>query len=115
VDDEKDLRALLELKITRLGYAVITAETLADARNILRTVPVRMVLADLFLSQESGLELLHEVKRGHPNLPFVFLTGANEDDLSPAILNVLTKYANDFLRKPLSSQQLRETLEKYCG
>ncbi len=115
VDDEKDLRALLELKITRLGYPVITAENLTEARNILRTTPVRMVLADLFLSQESGLELLHEVKRGHPNLPFVFLTGANEDDLSPAIHTVLTKYANEFLRKPLSSQQLKETLTKYCG
>ena len=112
LDDEKDLRTILSLKINKMGYGVSVAGTIAEANAILDSKEIHLIISDLFLTQESGLDLLKSLSINAPEIPFIFITGANEDDISKPILDILAKYAKGFLTKPIQTQLLKETLEK---
>lgn len=113
LDDEKDLRTILSLKINKMGYGVSIASSILEAKQILDKKDIKLIISDIFLQQESGLELLKEIKSIKPNLPFIFITGASEDDLPSPISEILVKYSSAFLTKPISTQLLKETLEKF--
>jgi CheY-like chemotaxis protein len=112
LDDDKDLRTILSLKINKMGYGVSVAGTIAEANAILDKKEISLIISDLFLTQESGLDLLKSLSINAPEIPFIFITGANEDDISKPILDILAKYAKGFLTKPIQTQLLQETLEK---
>ncbi len=112
LDDEKDLRTILSLKINKMGYGVCVAENIAEANAILDSKEISLIISDLFLTQESGLDLLKNLSINAPEMPFIFITGANEDDISKPILDILAKYAKGFLTKPIQTQLLKETLDK---
>lgn len=115
VDDEKDLRTILSLKINRMGYVVHTASSIPEAVQILNEKDISLVISDLFLQGESGLELLKSLSVARPNVPFVFISGADEDDVPESIFAVLTTYARAFLTKPVATPLLKETIEKIIG
>lgn len=112
LDDEKDLRTILSLKINKMGYSVCVAENIAEANKILDSKEIDLIISDLFLGQESGLDLLKTLSINAPKIPFIFITGASEDDISKPILDILAKYSKAFLTKPIATQLLKETLEK---
>ena len=107
VDDEKDLVTLLVKELAPLGFAIYTANTAAEADEILRSKKVTMVLCDINMPQVTGLEWLSQVRaRGH-STPFVFLTGfENSQNLRQA----LVLGAAEFLEKPYSLKELTNTV-----
>ncbi|APJ04535.1 response regulator [Silvanigrella aquatica] len=111
LDDEKDLRTILSLKISKMGYGVSVASTIAEATQMLESKKIDLIISDLFLTQESGLDLLKKMSATSPEIPFIFITGANEDDISKPILDILAKYSKGFLTKPIPTQLLKETIE----
>ncbi len=115
VDDDTDLTSLLVSKLSKMGYHAVSAENVTEAKTCLKERNIQLILSDLFLSQESGLELLREVKNSGQEISFVFMSGANEDDVPAAIFNVLQKYSNEFLQKPISTLTLRDIVFKYLG
>lgn len=115
VDDEKDLRTILSMKINRMGYAVHTASNLQEAIQILNEKDITLVISDLFLQGESGLDLLKSLSEARPNVPFIFISGADEDDVPASIFDILSKYAKAFLTKPVTNNVLKETIEKIIG
>lgn len=114
IDDEKDLRTILSLKINKMGYNICVAENIAEAINQLENKKIDLIISDLFIGQESGLDLLKTLNLTDSKIPFIFITGASEDDISRPILDILAKYSKAFLTKPISTQLLKETLEKFA-
>ncbi|KAB8027965.1 response regulator [Fluviispira multicolorata] len=112
VDDEKDLRAILSIKISKLGYGVCAASSIQEARDISKQKEIKLILSDLFLNNESGIELMKEFKLNFPTVPFIFITGADEDDIPNSIMEIMMKYTSGFLPKPISNQTLKEILDK---
>ena len=115
VDDEKDLRTIVSMKINRMGYSVFIASNLQEAHQILKEKEISLVISDLFLEKESGLDLLKSLSASGTSIPFVFITGADEDDVPASIFKMLTKYARAFLTKPVSTALLKETIQKIIG
>lgn len=112
LDDEKDLRTLLSLKINKMGYDVSVAGNISEANLILDSKEINLIISDLFLTQENGIDLLKNLSINASEIPFIFITGADEDDISRPTLDILAKYAKGFLTKPIETQLLKETLEK---
>jgi CheY-like chemotaxis protein len=112
IDDEKDLRTILSLKITKIGYGAVVASSILEAKNMMKEKDIKLIISDLFLGNESGLELFKELKSINSQIPFVFITGQNEDDIPFSIHELLIKYADAFLTKPISTSILKETLTK---
>ena len=103
VDDEADLRELLALTLVRLGLDVDTAESLAQARDLLSRNRYALALTDMRLPDGVGLDLVREVAtRNGPPIAVITAYGSTENAIA-----ALKAGAFDYLPKPVDLEQLR--------
>jgi signal transduction histidine kinase len=107
VDDESVIRELCEKALK--GYTVVKAGSCCDALRIYRQEKIDLVLTDVMMPGESGLDLLRQVKEFDPNATVIIMTGFTEKDI---ILSALKDGADDFISKPLNLLQMRTAIEK---
>jgi two-component system, OmpR family, phosphate regulon response regulator OmpR len=104
VDDDARLRALISRYLMGEGFRVTTAETAGDARAKLRAINPDMLVLDIMMPGESGLELTESLRReqGH-DVPVLLLTarGAPEDRIAG-----FEAGADDYLGKPFEPREL---------
>ena len=105
VDDEPDIRELLDLTLTRMGLQVTTAEDLRTARRALAEHSFSFCLTDMRLPDGSGLDLVREIARDHQQLPAAVITahGSVEDAVTALKIG-----AFDFVSKPVDLSILRK-------
>ncbi|MBV7537339.1 sigma-54 dependent transcriptional regulator [Duganella sp. sic0402] len=104
VDDEADLRELLELTLVKMGLDVDSAATLAEARALLAGVEYQLVLTDMRLPDGLGLELVREVTAACRNTPVAVVTAFGSADNAVVALKA---GAFDYISKPVGLDQLR--------
>ena len=75
VDDELQIRELLAVYLGREGYRVSTAATSEETMRLLSESQVDLVVLDIRLEEEDGMDLLSKIKTQHPRLRVVMLTG----------------------------------------
>ncbi len=104
VDDDARLRALLSRYLAGEGFRVTTAESAGDARAKLRAINPDMLVLDVMMPGESGLELTEALRReqGH-EVPVLLLTarGTPEDRIAG-----FEAGADDYLGKPFEPREL---------
>jgi two-component system response regulator PilR (NtrC family) len=105
IDDEPDIRELLDLTLTRMGLDVTTVEDLAEARRELQNGEFSFCLTDMRLPDGNGLDLVEEISENIPNLPTAVITahGKIED-----AVHALKMGAFDFVSKPVDLAVLRK-------
>ena len=69
VDDEPDIRELLEITLSRMGVGSFCAESLAQAHQALEIQKFDLCLADMRLPDGDGLDLVKHINTHHPALP----------------------------------------------
>lgn len=104
VDDEADIRELLELTLLRMGLGVESAGTVAQARELLGTRRVDLCLTDMRLPDGDGLELVRHIGSECVDVPVAVITAYGSAENAVAALKA---GAFDYLTKPLSVEQLR--------
>jgi DNA-binding response OmpR family regulator len=104
VDDDAAIRFLCRVNLELDGWAVHEAEAIERARETLATTPVDIVLLDVHVGLDSGLEFIAEIRERHPRLPVVLLTGSVG---SPSLDGV---DADAVISKPFTLDQLTGTL-----
>ncbi|MFA7270343.1 MAG: sigma-54 dependent transcriptional regulator [Sterolibacterium sp.] len=104
VDDEPDIRELLDLTLARMGLAVDCVGSVAEARRLLSDRRYRLCLTDMRLPDGEGLELVRHIVEHCRELPVAVITayGSMENAVS-----ALKAGAFDYLAKPVSLEQLR--------
>jgi two-component system response regulator PilR (NtrC family) len=104
VDDEADIRELLDMTLARMGLAADCAATVAEARQFLAANTYSLCLTDMRLPDGEGLSLVRLVAERHPELPIAVITahGSMENAVQALKLG-----AFDYLSKPVSLDQLR--------
>ena len=105
IDDEPDIRELLDLTLSRMGLDVTTAEDLTEARQALQDQSFSFCLTDMRLPDGNGLDLVEEISNQFPNLPTAVFTahGRIED-----AVHALKIGAFDFVSKPVDLAVLRK-------
>ncbi|MET0265902.1 MAG: sigma-54 dependent transcriptional regulator [Duganella sp.] len=104
VDDEADLRELLELTLLKMGLEVDSVATLASARAQLAAGDYQLVLTDMRLPDGMGLELVREVTAACKNTPIAVVTAFGSADNAVVALKA---GAFDYIAKPVALDQLR--------
>ena len=74
VDDEPNIRLLYKELLNDEGYKVLEAETGKASFDILRREPIDLVVLDIKLRSESGLDVLQNLTKEFPNLPVILCT-----------------------------------------
>ncbi|RME98944.1 MAG: response regulator [Chloroflexi bacterium] len=110
VDDNplmlKTLRDILQIS----GYRVEIAVNGREALEKIKADSFGCVLSDVRMPDVSGIELLHAVKKSHPNLPLVLMTAHSEDDL---VQQARAAGVTAVLEKPLNMQSLLSLFEQF--
>lgn len=107
-DDPHFLDALVET-VAMLGYEAKGANDCESALQALKDGQYSMVLADVSMPEMNGFDLLKVLKRLHPDLPVVIMTGHN---LSEPATAMIKQSADAYLTKPFHQDQVKAVLNK---
>ncbi|MWV16413.1 response regulator [Pseudomonas sp. L-22-4S-12] len=105
VDDEPDIRELLEITLGRMKLDTRSARNVKEAREWLAREPFDLCLTDMRLPDGTGLELVQHIQQRHPQVPVAMITAYGSLDTA---INALKAGAFDFLTKPVDLGRLRE-------
>src|SRR5690554_2425524 len=105
VDDESDIRDLLEITLTRMGIEAYTAPDLASARSLLARHQPNLCLTDMNLPDGNGIELVQWIQEHSPCTPVAVITAYGSMDTA---IESLKAGAFDFVSKPVELPRLRE-------
>jgi putative two-component system response regulator len=105
VDDEPHITRLLSRMLAHDGYEVLTAETIAAAREVIEAHAPDIVILDVMLPDSDGITLCQRIKQNATTrlTPVVLMTGLNDAEVR---LRGLEAGADDFLDKPIDTRVL---------
>jgi DNA-binding response OmpR family regulator len=106
VEDDPAIRYLCRVNLELDGWTVHEAAALERAREILEADRVDIVLLDVHIGADRGLDLIVEVRERSPGLPIVILTGSVG---SPGLVGV---DADAVISKPFTLDELTGTLRR---
>jgi two-component system response regulator PilR (NtrC family) len=104
VDDEPDIRELLEITLGRMKLDTRSARNVKEAREWLAKEPFDLCLTDMRLPDGTGLDLVQHILQRHPQVPVAMITAYGSLDTA---INALKAGAFDFLTKPVDLARLR--------
>ena len=97
VDDDEHWRLVVQTSLTEAGYHVVTVSDTGDAILRLSQTGPDLIILDLDLGGESGLELMNYAKQHLPAVPVLLYTGMERDN--PFVQRMLQQGADQYLRK----------------
>jgi len=104
VDDEPDIRELLELTLVRMGLDVASVGTIAEAKERLRQDRYQLCLTDMRLADGEGLDLVRHIAGHAAEVPVAVITAYGSAENAVAALKA---GAFDYVSKPVGLEQLR--------
>ena len=109
VDDEPDIRELLEITLLRMGLETRSAEDYSNATRILHDEAFDLCLTDMKLPDGDGIALVEHIQQKYPNTPTAVITAHGSIDLA---IKAMKCGAFDFVSKPVSLETLRNLVDK---
>jgi signal transduction histidine kinase len=109
VDDESDIREVLCLPLSDLGYEVCEAESGSQALKVFRAVRPSIVLTDIKMPGMDGIELLQKIKHENPETEVIMITGHGDMELA---IRSLKNEATDFITKPINVDALEIAVQR---
>ena len=103
IDDEASIRESLETLLTLEGYAITMAVDGEEGLRTLDAASFDLLLLDLALPGQSGLELLPQIKLRHPELPVIMITAYGSVD---NVVEAIRAGAENFVQKPWDNEKL---------
>ncbi|KOF56036.1 MULTISPECIES: response regulator transcription factor [Clostridium] len=102
VDDEKEIRDLIDIYLKNEGYKTLKAENGIEALNILNNDNIDLILLDIMMPKMDGIETCMKI-REEKNTPIIMLSAKSED--IDKIMG-LTTGADDYITKPFNPLEL---------
>lgn len=115
IDDDEGLRRVLGQILVRAGYAVAEAADGRQGLKAFRKAPVDLVICDLIMPDQEGLETISVLRKEFPTLKIIAISGGARVtgyDFLPAATGL---GANMAISKPFSREQILESVEKLIG
>jgi len=104
IDDEPDIRELLEITLNRMEVDTRSAADLAQARTLLAAEDFDLCLTDMRLPDGNGIDFIHHIQQTKPEIPVAMITAHGNME---SAIEALKAGAFDFVSKPVDLQVLR--------
>ena len=101
VEDNKSITKALTYNLEQHKYGVLSAENIAEAKKILATEKINLIILDITLPDGNGFDLYRDIKE--MNISTIFLTARDDED---DIVKGLELGAEDYITKPFSTREL---------
>ena len=109
VDDSPSSVQILQSALEGMGTEVLSANCAAEGLDLIARRHPDVVLLDIVLPDQSGLESFEQIQRLDPRLPVIFITAAGTSNTA---IEAMRKGAFDYLLKPLDISQVRQLVEQ---
>ena len=104
VDDEPDIRELLEITLSRMNLNSCAAANVREAKNLLNQEKFDLCLTDMKLPDGNGIDLVKHIQTEYPSLPVAVITAFGSMETA---IKALKAGAFDFVSKPIDLKMLR--------
>ena len=108
VEDDPDIRRILQLFLCERDFSVATAENANVALSTLAEAPVDLILSDVRMPGMSGIELLHHIRERDPDVQLVLMTAYSS--VKDAV-EAIQAGATDYIEKPIDFRRLERIFE----
>jgi two-component system phosphate regulon sensor histidine kinase PhoR len=109
-DDNHEIRNFLEEALTKLGnYKVKSVGDGLSALSLVQELNPNLIITDQQMPNLSGVELVRRLRKDHPFLPVILMTGESSEALA---VNALRVGATDYLTKPFDPDQLLDVVQR---
>src|ERR1700690_1967312 len=102
VDDEENLRHMLQTLLKREGYEPVGVASVDSALLELETLPYKIIITDLRMPGRSGMDLVDEVRRRGLDATVVVMTAFGSKDVA---IEAMKRGAYDYLSKPFEAEE----------
>lgn len=109
VDDDIDILELLQRHLKSMNYHTYKAVSVKEALFILKDTFIDLLITDIQMPEIDGLQLLKYTNEHYPEMPKLVVTGYPSVD---GVLNVIKSGAIDYLTKPFTKDELKQSIEK---
>ncbi len=108
VDDEPDIRELLEITLGRMGIETLSAKDVTSAKALLQNNDFDFCLTDMNLPDGNGIEIVQHISKNYPQVPVAMITAHGSMD---SAVDALKAGAFDFVSKPVNLELLRSLVD----
>ncbi len=108
VDDEPDIRELLEITLGRMGIETLSAKDVTSAKALLQNNEFDFCMTDMNLPDGNGIELVQHINSNYPQVPVAIITAHGSMD---SAVEALKAGAFDFVSKPVNLELLRSLVD----
>jgi RNA polymerase sigma factor (sigma-70 family) len=109
IDDDEEIRSGISLLLKSLGYNIESFKSVDELLEYSDYSGSGCILLDIFLGEESGLELQSKIEINFETLPIIFITGQGNIPMS---VEAMKKGAINFLQKPIDDKELIKAIEE---
>jgi CheY-like chemotaxis protein len=111
IDDNRDMRDLMRVILEGAGYSVDLAEDGAAGLNAQRVRPADVVITDIFMPNQDGIETIARLRNEHPAVKVVAMSGGGSRAKGQGYLFTAREIgAHAVLAKPFDQQDLLRTV-----
>lgn len=108
-DNDRIAQDIFGSQLSREGFTVLSANNGLDAIRILQRERISLIITDLRLYGDDGIEMLKHIVWGNPEIAVVILTAYGNLE---SALNAVKEYAYDYLTKPFKVEEVTVIVEK---
>src|SRR6516165_11101002 len=108
VEDDENLRVILQMQLEKLGYVAASAADAQQAIEILRKTPQDLVITDLQLPGMSGIGLVKRIQADFPEIPSIVVTAFGTVQ---SAVNAMKAGAYDYITKPIHGHELNASVK----
>jgi NtrC-family two-component system response regulator AlgB len=109
VDDEQNILRTTSIALKTMGHTAFQASTSRQASRVLDEEPIHVIILDLMLGNENGLDYLDKLQAEGSQIPVIVFTAHSSID---SAVQSMKRGANDYIQKPFIPEELRQILEK---
>ena len=115
IDDDEMMRTMIREMLEEDGHTISTAETSSDGVKAAEADPPDLVITDIFMPEEGGLEVIRRLTRTLPDTKVLAISGFDLREGVDILELARTYGAAETLQKPVPAETVKSTVSKLLG
>lgn len=112
VDDEEPIRSLVAKILIKDGHEVMEAENGQSACDLFSGCEIDLIITDLVMPEKNGIEMIMDLKKTHPNVKVIAISGGVGFSGYFDLLSVASLLgAKHIIKKPFSVDEIRNAVD----